>query len=405
MKRVWLGISLFVVSLVGLQWLSNPARGDDNSPYPGVDAGCEGQGDCPYLEKMRAYGECHWYHDEESQHGTACEIVPDEPTADQTLATESDIAASDTESAMESPMPSAVVGVPDCWYDGETDAYYHYEFSGAAVASGEDSMTEDASTCDSEAYANESYDDEACHDSAPATVPAEDVATEEAWDGDEGYDYAEGVEYPYGDAADAKMAVSETAGQDASVEDMAGNDAVDANEDGAWEDDSYSEYEEYADSTEEMDASNWGEDQAEAECAEDSEEVMDSTADAMEPTTPVAETPATWPSGEYDYKYGGYPYDDGNYEPAHIEPTYSEPGYSEPVQAWEDADVEVVEGEDDEVVPPAPASDLVEFDANVILSLARTLDRVGSTLQSLSQYLTEMATAETAGHHGETLHR
>jgi hypothetical protein len=56
-------------------------------------------------------------------------------------------------------------------------------------------------------------------------------------------------------------------------------------------------------------------------------------------------------------------------------------------------------------VPPAPASDLVEFDSEVILSLARTLDRVGSTLQSLSQYLTEMATAETAGRHGESLHR
>ncbi len=357
MKRVWLGISLLVVSLGGLQWPSNPARGDDNSPYPGVDAGSDGHGDCPYMEKMRAYGECHWYHDEEYLHGTACEIVPDEPTADQTLATESDVAASDAESAMESPMPSAVVGAPDCWYDGETDAYYHYEFSGDVVASDEDSMTEDASPCDSEADANESYEEEAaCHDSAPATVPAEDVATEEAWDGDES-------------------------------------------------DDSYSEYEEYADSTEEMDASNWGENQAEAEFTEDSEEAMDSTADAMETTTPVAETPATWPSGEYDYKYGGYPYDYGNYEPAYIEPTYSEPGYSEPVQAWEDADVEVVEGEDDEVVPPAPTSDLAEFDANVILSLARTLDRVGSTLQSLSQYLTEMATAETAGHHGETLHR
>ena len=201
------------------------------------------------------------------------------------------------------------------------------------------------------------------------------------------------------------MAVTETAGQDAPVEDMAGNEAVESNEDGAWEDDSYSEYEEYADSANEMDASSSIEDQAEAEFTEDSEEVMESTTDVAETTTPSAETPATWPSREYDYKYGGYPYDYESHEPAYVEPTYSEPGYSEPVQAWEDADVEVVEGEDDEAVPPAPSSDLVEFDSDIILSLARTLDRVGSTLQSLSQYLTEMATAETAGHHGETLHR
>ena len=55
------------------------------APYPGVDAGSDGQGDCPYVEKMRAYGECHWYHDEEYQDGNACEIVPDEPMAEETF--------------------------------------------------------------------------------------------------------------------------------------------------------------------------------------------------------------------------------------------------------------------------------------------------------------------------------
>lgn len=330
MKRVWLSISLVVVSLAGSPWLSNPARSDENSPYPGVDTSSEGHGDCPSMEKMRAYGECHWYEDQEYQRGTECEIVPDEPMADETVAPESDVAeaASGVEPAIASPMPSAVVGPTDCWYDCETDAYYHYEFSGAEAAASKDSLTEEVSSCDADAYA-----DESCVES---------------------------------------------------------------------------EYEEYADSEYEMDASNSVEDQADAETqfTEDSEEAMESTMDATESTTPVAETPATWPSREYDYKYGGYPYEYESYEPAYIEPTYSEPGYNEPVQAWEDADVEVVEGEgDEESVPPAPASDLTEFDTEVILSLARTLDRVGSTLQSLSRHLTEMATNDLAGHHGETLHR
>jgi hypothetical protein len=399
MKRVWLGISLMVVSLVGLPWLSNPTRGDDNSPYPGVEPGSAGHADCPYWEKMRAYGECHWYHDEEYQHSNACEIIPDEPTADQMVTPMADVAeaASDTESAIETPAPSAVVGATDCWYDGETDAYYHYEFAGAAAAASEDSMTDQTPSSGAESCADEAYAETGCHESAIDSCEA-DVATEQAWDGDEGYDYAdpgEGAEYPYGEADDAQMAVTET---------------VESNEDGAWEDDSYSEYEgeyeEYAASMDEMDAANSVEDQAEAESTEDSEESMQSTTDVAEITAPSAEAQATWPSREYDYKYGGYPYQYESYEPAYVEPTYSEPGYSEPVQAWEDADVEVVEGEDDgECVPPAPASDLVEFDSEVILSLARTLDRVGSTLQSLSQYLTEMATAETAGRHGESLHR
>ncbi len=403
MKRVWLSISLLAVSLVGLPWLNNPTRGDENSPYPGVEPGSAGHADCPYWEKMRAYGECHWYHDEAYQHGNACEIVPDEPTADQMVTPMTDVAeaASDTEPASAAPMPSAVVDTTDCWYDGETDAYYHYEFAAEAVPASEGSMTEEASSCHVDSCEAEAYAESGCHEPAVESCEAEDGATEEAWDGDEGYDYAypsEGVEDPCGDAGDAEMAVTEAAGQEAS-EDLAGGETAESNEDGAWEDDSYSEYEEYADSADEREASSSVEDQAEAE---DTEEAMESTTDVAEITAPSAETQATWPSREYDYKYGGYPYEYESYEPAYVEPTYSEPGYSEPVQAWDDADVEVVEGEDDaESVPPAPTSDLAEFDSGIILSLAR----VGSTLQSLSQYLTEMATAETADHHGETLHR
>lgn len=359
MKRVWLSIFVLIASLVGGQWLSNPARSEESSQYPGVDAGSEGQSGCQDVEKTQVYGECHWYHDEQYQPDTTCEIVPDEPMADETLAAESDAAetASTAEPAMGSPMPSAVVGQTDCWYDGETDAYYHYRFSGAAVVAGEDSLTKAASPCDTESYADEAYVEDGCHEPAAQASEAADVATEQAWDGDD---------------------------------------------------------EEYADTADGMDASRSVEDQADADAGftADSEAIMDSTTDVTEATTPSAETPATWPSREYDYKYSGSPYDYESNQPAYVEstyvePTYSEPGYIAPVQEWDDdADADVVAGEDDEEsVPPAPTSGLVEFDSELILSLARTLNRVGSTLQSLSEYLTEMATAETADHHSETLHR
>jgi hypothetical protein len=284
-----------VVSLVGLPWLNNPTRGDENSPYPGVEPGTAGHADGPYWEKMRAYGECHWYHDEEYQQGNACEIIPDEPTADQMVAPMADVAeaASDTDPAIEAPAPSAVVGATDCWYDGETDAYYHYEFAGAAVAASEDSMTDETPSSDAESCAEEAYAETGCHEPAMDSCEA-DVATEQAWDGDDGYDYAdpgEDAEYPYGEA-DAQMAVTETADQDASAEAMAGNETVESNEDGAWEDDSYSEYEdeyqEYAASMDEMDATRSVEDQAEAEFTEDSEEAMESTTDVAETTAPSA---------------------------------------------------------------------------------------------------------------------
>ena len=329
---------------------------------------------------MRAYGECHWYHDEEYQHGNACEIVPDEPTADQMVAADDRRRRGRIRHGTgdRSPRcPALSWARTDCWYDGETDAYYHYEFSAARPRSDTASRSDESMTPDGRGFRN-------CLRRLSQRRHSTPTGRADA-------------EWPH-----------ETAGQDASVEDMAGSETVESNEDGAGKTTRIpsTRSEEYADSADEMEASSSVEDQADAEFTEDSEEVMESTTDVAETTTPSAETPATWPSREYDYKYGGYPYDYESYEPAYVEPTYSEPGYSEPVQAWEDADVEVVEGEDDEEsVPPAPTSDLVEFDSEVILSLARTLDRVGSTLQSLSQYLTEMATAETADHHGETLHR
>jgi hypothetical protein len=110
------------------------------------------------------------------------------------------------------------------------------------------------------------------------------------------------------------------------------------------------------------------------------------------------ESPTAGPTGEYEYSYGGEPY---HYK-------YYPDTYTAPVPTWEDSEpgVQVVEGEDsEEVTASSAASATPEFDGEVILSLARTLDRVGVTLQSISRYLTQMATADLAKRHGESLER
>ena len=300
MKRVWLSMSLWVVSVLGMPWLGSPVRGDDCCPYPGVDASCESQCEHPYWEKMRAFGECHWYHDEEYRPADVCELVPDEPTPDQLAVPTPEMVPVECapEPAIQAPPASAVVDSADCWYDGETDAYYHHDFADEAVATSEPTLTEETDTCPAPACPEEAYVESGCLEMAPEACETADVATEEAWGGDDWY-------------------------------------ADDEGEDSHWDDELYSE--------------------------------------------------------------------DESSEAPYVEPTYSEPG--EPVQTWIAPEVEVVEGEDcDEVVPPAPSSELVEFDGDVILSVARTLDRVGVTLQALSHYLTEVAAAQTASH-GETLQR
>jgi hypothetical protein len=276
--------------------------------------GYNGLGDCPYLEDMRAHGECHWYYDN-YRHGALADVATDEAAkheviapAGDTVEAAVDVTVEATEEAAEEAIAKTTVeATADCWYDCQTEEYYRYEFSDVsdeAVAS-EDAMCEDVAesstseatawdegACMDEFYADEFYADEVCPDEVypdcadqapvaevcrkPADTVSEDVATEDAWRGD--YDYG------------------------------------------------------------------------------------------------------------YDY-YQDYESND-----------------STPVQASEDADVEAVE-DDDDAVPPAPASDLVRIDSGIILSLARALDRVGSTLQSMSHYLTEIATADVAERHGSSIHR
>jgi hypothetical protein len=109
-----------------------------------------------------------------------------------------------------------------------------------------------------------------------------------------------------------------------------------------------------------------------------------------EPITVTSEDVATeeaWRSDyDCDYEEYLYGYDDEQDD---------ESADSEPVEAIQDLDSGAGEAVD-EAVPPAPASELVQFDSEVLLSVARSLDRLGNSLQALSHYLTEIATTDVA---------
>ena len=123
---------------------------------------------------------------------------------------------------------------------------------------------------------------------------------------------------------------------------------------------------------------------------------MESPSCKTETVRPSTQSPAR---SSYDYDYGCYTY---GYE--YYQDYESRPVEPAPVQA--DADLEMVEAEDaDEEISEVSDSEMVQFDGEVILSLARTLDRIGSTLQSFSSYLTELATAELAGRRDGALMR
>jgi hypothetical protein len=293
----------------------------------------------------------------------------------------------------------------DCWYDGATDSYHDYEFSNTdmvregtvetttevetyAVEETDESMVEDWSgsyefpsetaasePSDSETdwvedlpeanpgnesmtYDSEANVEEMCPESAVDSDPsmvAEDAATEEAWRGDDSAEYgyesaypSEGTAYPYGGPSESEMTDTQS-----------------------------------TQTTESAEASEEGMERIQEQAAADAETI---------------ESPTAWPSGEHDYSYGVGPY---HYE-------YHPDAYNVPVPTWEDSEpgAPVVDGENSEpAAAPSASSAAAEFDGEIILSLARTLDRVGVTLQSISRYLTEMATADLAKRHSESLER
>jgi hypothetical protein len=120
--------------------------------------------------------------------------------------------------------------------------------------------------------------------------------------------------------------------------------------------------------------------------------------------------------GEDGYEYQGYQqyeYGYDPYEPAHGSescPYEEEYLYEDAYDYWNEEAVEVEQPAQDAPVPavveePAVAGDR-QLPRHAVLSLARTLNRIGSSLQTLSQQLTEMVDEQVAAQPAhETLER
>lgn len=134
MKRVWLCVSLLAVFFVGSRWLSAPAHGQCGDSCPAADMGYDAYSDCPSLDEMRTYGECHWRYDQCPSQETS-NVADEQP------------AANDNEVST------------DCWYDCEADEYYRYEFSHNAPQL----------VADEAAGTNDSADDETSRDEDAAS--------------------------------------------------------------------------------------------------------------------------------------------------------------------------------------------------------------------------------------------
>ncbi len=355
MKRVWMW-TILTVFLAVPQWLAAPARGQNAPPYPSANSDCEWENACPYEETLQPWGECPWACDREHQHAAP---------ADGDAAPESDaLAATEVETAenaattVEDTATNATPAPGDCWYDGATDSYYDYEFSNTDMICEEPPET-----------AAESETVEICADEAA------DVASDpyDAWNGS--------YEFP------SETVVSEQAAE----ESYWAEDATDAE----CGDESMYPYEGTDDLSDEAAESETADAQTTA-TSESSEKIREGTAD-METTELDADTTPVAETADDDYNdFEPDRYDYGQDADSASVPTWGEPGEN----------VEWLEGEATEDVPAAPATAAaVESDSSVILSLARTLDRVSVTLHTLSRYLTEMATADLAKRPSATLER
>lgn len=391
MNRVWLFIPMLIVSLAGSPWLADPARGDDGNACPSADTGNNGRDACPCLESMRAYGECQWYCDQEREHHRGTMSAVTEATTDSEPccpAMAEAEAAEEATATTEAPTACIALDPADCWYDGATDSYHDYEFSNTEMVCEEteddgngsyefpsetaaselssseidwvEDLPEEHPANESATSGAESYVEQVCPESAASSAPAataEDVSTEEAWQPDENAEYSsedacprEGTEHPYGDANESEMGDMQT-----------------------------------------------------TEATEPNEGFMEGTQEQGAAQAETNELSIIGPSGEYESSYGVEPY---HYE-------YHPGSDNWPDPAWEDSEPSagLVEGGDSGAVTspsassPSASSAAAEFDGEIILSLARTLDRVGVTLQSISRYLTEMAASDLARRPSESLER
>ncbi len=375
----------------------------------------DGGGDCeaPYTY-ADTYGECFWEDDD-------CDRATDESQGGQVAELGSVLVRDDIGPYDET--------MTDYWYDGESDSYYYYEFSDDATTVDEiadetveplsDPLDELFDICETETV-------EAAIVSDPVVAAEEVVAEEADTYGYDGYCYDYEADNDWAHLEDDADYCDESSVQEVCQENVSKttetavdetvDTVVDADVSDAWQDeeyDYYSEYEDYGYDFEEYEY-RYGEDSEYAYEASDTvdwDNVVEQSADEPavteesindEPVDAIVED--VW-EGEVYSDYEDYEYDD----------TYDY-GY----HYWDEMEVEAEVTEADANLPTLvdeplvdePAVDEPVADGNrelpraAVLSLAHTLSRIGSTLQSISEHITEMVGEEVAEQpNSETIER
>jgi hypothetical protein len=366
-KRTFLTLSVFLGSLAGVFLCNSAVRGDEHGcavPTPASaeasDYGYEGcwydydSGYCPYNmvqasptpateappvadthgDDDAAYeSKFYGYEWEYDNYDTECEAYEWlEPIADEQIQ-----AAVETASNDEAAVETASDNDSSDWMADEYEYWSEYNYD------------DEYRYIESAAPASDAPTTEICTEADEATATtSSDAEVVQAWDDEDGYD-----DESYDESYDDEF---------------------------GWE----SEYEygyEYRPMTEP--ASDMADEAVETEIVEDLPEMMD---DAVE--TEVAEDTSDETSDYSDYDYSNYYYGYGDYES--YESTEARSENSDAAEAIESEDA-AVEDESDADAMEAPAPHRA-----AILTLARSLDQIGSALQTLSRQLTDMAAPEVA---------
>jgi len=403
--------------------------GDDSQATTPQAHGC-----CPAMCDPLYEEEYDYYYE-----GIGSDAPQNVPACDELAeGVASDEAGDEAESASEISAEEYADEDADYWYDSETDEYYDHEF--AADDASEEMTGEE--TVETVAEGENPFEgpavDEASilvEDASIAVTEEKQAYDEEEHNYDEMYDYEGEYAYEYYEAAEPSVeeeveATTETVATEESEEEyddywvcddfqrdeeegsrfeeesveLVEESPVPATEEIAddfdygyeyW--DEYDYYHEEAEEAELVESAEEGELGADAELECWMEVALEEMTDA-EAAVQVAEATtekATVESDEFDYGYEYWDEYDYYYEEAEEAELVEnweegELGADAELECWIEVDLERMR----KVASRQPKQS--DNDREAILSLARTLDRVGTALQSLSRDLTKMADAEVA---------
>lgn len=358
MTRSVLSLAILFATLTGSLLLTKAVRsdtGDDAQAMTPQDNGC-----CPAMCDPLYEEGCDYYYD-----GIGCDTPLDAPASDE-IAEDAvpDEAGNEVELASEVAAEENTDKDVDFWYDSETDEYYDYEFAADDAAeemTGEETVAESENPFDGPAVDEASI---LIEDASIAVVEEEQAYDEEEHNYDEMYDY-EG-EYAYESYKYTEQSVE---------------NEVEAITESVATEESEEEYELGADAELRYWMEVALEEMTDVEAAE---KVAKETTEAM-----------TVESDDFDYGYEYWDEYDYYYEEAEVAELVEnweegELGADAELECWIEVDLERMK----KVASRQPKQ--TDNDREAILSLARTLDQVGTALQALSRELTEMADAEVA---------